>query len=124
MYGRLLTIRESVEQSAAPATLCVLRQAGFGYRHGEEPPAFLGAERGPLTANHRNLLVIGRLGCPGEDAEFLAEETLHEIGAGMPPTDRELGSLEPIVERTPGAFGNAGPDGAGQNDAFFIARDA
>ena len=53
-----------------------------------------------------------------------AEKTLHEIGAGMPPTDRDLGGLEPIVERAPGALGNAGPDGAGQNDALLVTRDA
>src|SRR6266571_4240245 len=106
MCRRLLTIRKGVEQSTAPATLCVLWQAGLGYRHGEEPPAFFRAERGPLAANHGNLLVIGRLSGPGEDTEFLAEETLHEIGAGMPATDRDPGGLEPIVERAPGALGN------------------
>src|SRR5712692_8565540 len=124
MCGRLLPIREGVEQGAAPATLCVLRQAGLGYRHGKEPPAFIRAERGPLAANHGNLLVISRLSCPGEDAEFLAEETLNEIGAGMPATDRDPGGLEPIVERAPGDLGNAGPDGAGQDDALLVTRDA
>src|SRR2546423_1504990 len=98
MCGRLLPIREGVEQGAAPATLCVLRQAGLSYRHGEEPPAFLRAKRGPLATNHGNLLVIGRFGGPGEDAEFLAEETLHEIGAGMPATNRDPGGFEPSVE--------------------------
>src|SRR5262245_23775127 len=124
MCGRLLPVREGVEQGAAPATLCVLRQAGLGYRHGEEPPAFLRAERCPLAANHGNLFVIGRLGCPGENAEFLAEETLHKIGASMPPTDRDLGGLESIVECVSGALGNAGPDGARQNDALLVTRDA
>ena len=124
MRGRLLPVREGVEQGAAPATLRVLRQAGLGYRHGEEPPAFLGAECGPFAANHGNLLVIGRLGGPGEDAEFLAEETLHEIGAGMPATDRDPGGLEPIVELAAGDLGNAGPDGAGQDDALLVTRDA
>src|SRR5215831_18342592 len=123
MCGRLLAVREGVEQGAAPATLCVLWQAGLGYRHGEEPPAFLRAERGPLAANHRKLILIGRLGCPGENAEFLAEETLHEIGASMPPTNRDPGGLEPIVERAPGALGNAGPDGARQDDALLVTRD-
>src|SRR5215813_5273635 len=123
MCGRLLPVRKGVEQGAAPAARRVLRQAGLGYRHGEEPPAFLRAERGPLAANHENLFVIGRLGGPGEDAEFLAEETLHEIGAGMPPTDRDPGGLESIVERVSGALGNAGPDGARQNDALLVTRD-
>src|SRR5438128_3983762 len=108
MGGRLFTIREGVEQGAAPATLGVFGQAGLGYRHGEEPPAFLGAERGPLAANHGNLLVIGRLGGPGEDAEFLAEETLHEIGANMPATNGNPGGLEPIVESASSNLGNAG----------------
>src|SRR5262245_40732090 len=124
MCGRLLAVRKGMEQGAAPATLCVLRQAGLGYRHGEEPPAFLRAERGPLAANHGELLVIGRLGGPGEDAEFLAEETLHEIGASMPATDRDPGGLESIVECVSGALGNAGPDGARQNDAILVTRDA
>src|SRR5262249_35657144 len=114
MYGRLLAIREGVEQGTAPATLCVLRQASLGYSYREEPPAFLRAERCPLTANHRKLILIGGLGGPGEDAEFLAKKTLQEISAGMPATSRELGSLQPIVERAPGALGNARPDGTGQ----------
>src|SRR5262245_4395455 len=124
MCGRLLAVREGVEQGAAPATLCVLRQAGLGYCHGEEPPAFLRAEGGPLAANYEDLLVIGRLGSPGEDAKLLAEETLYEIDAGMPATGRDPGGLEPIVERAPGALGNAGPDGAGQNDTLLVTRDA
>src|SRR4030095_8722998 len=107
MCGRLLAVRKGVEQGAAPATLCVLWQAGLGYRHGEEPPAFFGAERGPLAANHGNLLVIGRLRRPGEDAEFFAEETLHEIDTGMPATKRDLGGFESIVERASGTLGNA-----------------
>src|SRR5262245_49344669 len=124
MCGRLLAVRKGMEQGAAPATLCVLRQAGLGYRHGEEPPAFLRAERGPLAANHGELFVIGCLSGPGEDAEFLAEETLHEIDAGMPATDRDLGGLESIIERAPGTLSNARPDEARQNDALFVTRDA
>src|SRR5262245_55165568 len=67
---------------------------------------------------------MSRLGCPGKDAEILAEETLHEIGAGMPATARDLGGLEPIIERVPGNLGNAGPDCARQNDALLVTGDA
>src|SRR5436309_15729479 len=120
MCRRLLPVREGVEQGAAPATLRILRQAGLGYCHGEEPPAFLGAERGPLTTNHGDLLVFGRLGGPGEDTELLAEETLHEIGAGMPPTDRDPGGLEPIAECSSGNLVNARPVGAGHNAVLLV----
>src|SRR5207253_5018227 len=56
--------------------------------------------------------------------EFLAEEALHEISAGMPAAGGNLGGLETAIELVAGNLSNARPDGAGQDDALFVARDA
>ena len=73
-----------MEQSAAPASLCVLGQPGFRDGHGKEPPSLLGAECSPLAADDGQLIGIGRFGGPGENAKLLAKEAIHEIGSGMP----------------------------------------
>ena len=91
-----------MEQGAPPAALRVLGQACLGDGHGEEPPALLGTERRPLAADDWNLLVVRRLGGPGEHAQFLAEQPIHEIRAGVPATGGHLGGLEAIVELAAG----------------------
>src|SRR2546422_495045 len=98
---------------APPAALGVLRQTGLGNGHGEEPPALLGTERGPFAANHRKLVVVGRPGRPGEDAEFLPEQAIYKVGARAPAPGCDFGSLKPIVELAPGDVRDAGPDGTG-----------
>ena len=90
----------------------------------EEPPALLGAQRRPLAADDRELLGGGRLGGPGQHAQLLAEQPVHQVGAGVPAAGEDLGGLEPVIELAAGDVGNRGPDRAFQNDPLLVAGDA
>ena len=108
--GRLLAVGEREEQRPPPAALGVLRQARLGHGHGEEPPALLGAQRRPLAADDGNLLLGRRLRGPGEHAELLAEQPVHQVGAGVPAAGEDLGGLESVVELAAGDVGDGRPD--------------
>ena len=77
-----------MKQRAPPAALGVLGQARLGDGHREEPPALLGPKRRPLAADDGKLLVVRRLGGPGEHAQLFAEQTIHEVRAGVPAAGR------------------------------------
>ena len=113
-----------MKQRAPPAALGVLGQARLGHGHGEEPPALLGPQRRPLAADDRELLVVGRLGRPGEHAQLLAEQPVHQVRAGVPAAGEHLGGLEAVVELAAGDVGDRRPDRALEHDPLLVARDA
>src|SRR4051794_10187604 len=123
-WNGLLAIRQSVEQSAAPAAASVAGQASFGDGHGEEPPALLRAERSPFAADDWNLIFGSGLRSPGKHAQLLAEKAIYEVFTGVPAAGGCLGGLQAVIEVAASCFGYARPDLSGDECPFLGLRRA